>query len=469
MYKPPSAGYDQYNDSTHYRISNSLRFKGTQYLTRTFGTPTNNLKWSLSYWVKISTIGVNSRIFFSSDGTTNNQGFLGFYNGTNDAFRFYNRAAGVTNCDMTSDAKYRDTTSWVHVLFVYDSANVNGIDRSRVYINGVQQTATYSPAVLPLNTVSQWNLSGRTACIGRDTVNPYQFDGYLAEVLFLDGTALIPSDVGVRDTSTGSWVPKKYRGSLASFGNNGFYLPFSNNTSTTTLGYDYKNPARTGTPNDWTPTNMTNSLTWGTEYDWSLDSPTNNYATLNAIVVTPTKPTYSQGSLVITPSAANYCNAFSSIPVSSGKWFAAFKFNGACNSADNFFVVGETTFKLLQTTGSAYPGQYTDGYSCFLIGGNKINNSSSVAYGVGFNAGDTGMIALDLDNGKVWFGRNGTWFGSGVPETGTLPAYSGLSGTFFMGSSCYTGGCSSHSATFGAIGFPYNPPVGFKPICTSNL
>lgn len=60
MYKPPSAGYDQYNDSTHYRIPNSLRFKGTQYLTRTFGTPTNNLKWSLSYWVKISTIGVNA-------------------------------------------------------------------------------------------------------------------------------------------------------------------------------------------------------------------------------------------------------------------------------------------------------------------------------------------------------------------------------------------------------------------------
>ena len=117
----------------------------------------------------------------------------------------------------------------------------------------------------------------------------------MAEVNFVDGQALTPTSFGEIDPTTGVWVPKKYTGT---YGTNGFYLPFSDGTSTTTLCYD-----QSGNTNHWTPTNI--SLTAGATYDWMEDTPTNNFAVLNPLYQSPAND----------PTAANLSSASGVIPV----------------------------------------------------------------------------------------------------------------------------------------------------------
>ena len=42
------------------------------------------------------------------------------------------------------------------------------------------------------------------------------------------------------------------------------------------------------------------------------------------------------------------------------------------------------------------------------------------------------MIALDLDNKKIWFGENGTFFNSGDPAGGSNEAFDITDGDFYM-------------------------------------
>ena len=83
------------------------------------------------------------------------------------------------------------------------------------------------------------------------------------------------------------------------------------------------------------------------------------------------------------------------------------------------------------------------------------------------------MIAFG--NGKLWFGKNGTWLGTGSPNpaTATSPAYSGLSGDFYIGYSAYgTSGVTygyNSFANFGQRPFSYTPPSGFNALNTFNL
>ena len=143
--------------------------------------------------------------------------------------------------------------------------------------------------------------------------NANYFNGYLTEINFVDGTALAASSFGKTDAETGQWIPKKYGGS---HGTNGFYLNFSDNSDTTssTLGDD--DSANT---NDWTPNNL--SVSAGEGNDSLLDTPTNNYCTLNPICGGST--TFSNGNLNTSMAAVNGCGV-SCVAFDSGKWYAEY-------------------------------------------------------------------------------------------------------------------------------------------------
>ena len=207
-----------------YNINNSLRFRSSAsaYLSRTATTPTNNLKWTWSGWVKRGALGTLQGIF---DGYSNSSNWTSLFFNSDNTLYFYNVVSGV-DWDFTTTAVFRDPSAWYHIVLVYDSANATAANRVIIYVNNVSQSGSSPSGQTPQNQTSYINAANAQA-LGRRTDGSYYSDCYMTEVNFIDGQALTPSSFGETDAVTGSWVAKKYTGT---YGTNGFYLPFNKNS-----------------------------------------------------------------------------------------------------------------------------------------------------------------------------------------------------------------------------------------------
>ncbi len=463
VYKPPTTGYQQYNDSTYYKVPNSLRFRSANscyFLKTTFGASTNNKKRTVSVWVKVGGLGVERDIIGCDRVVVGNYNLL-YFNTTDNLVLVIN---GTTIA--TTVASYRDTSAWYHIVLQYDSTASN----ANIYVNG--KLAAFGSVTL--NTASGFFDSVRAGNLGcfYNSSGPtfsYFYDGYMAEFHALDGIALGPENFG-RFDSSGNWVPKKYVGSLASYGNNGFYLPFSNKTSVTTLGYDYKDPARGGTPNDWTPTNMASSLTAGASYDWMLDTPTNNFCTLNPLNLAGATIPYNGNLVQATSTLTGACNTGS--VVTTGHWFWEVTVTAVTNNAIHVGVLqgnlaGTTTTYALNPGGVKY---HVNGEK-WIDGVNSLYGAAWAGLGP-YTIG----VELNLNNNTVRFHLDG------APQPSiSLPAnihgwtaHSGFSSSSGSGIVYHNFGqapLSSGATYYPSAGgwFKYAPPSGAKALCTGNL
>jgi hypothetical protein len=283
-------------------------------------------------------------------------------------------------------------------------------------------------------------------------------DAYIAEVYLIDGQALTPSSFGETNTLTGQWVPKAYTGT---YGTNGFYLPFTDNSALTTssnvgLGKDFS-----GNGNYWTTNNI--SITAGVTYDSMTDVPTltsataANFAVLNPLANGAAVP--SGGNLNQGASGANQrCN--STIMVSSGKWY----FEVTLNTAGTNTSVGIGQNNITDQ----YPGNDILSFVQEIDNARKGNNNTYTAYGTALTAGQVFMCAIDLTNLKLFFGSQGTWFASSDPVTGASPAFTLTAGLYCAISRPY-GGSAAISINFGQRPFTYTAPTGFVALNTYNL
>ena len=431
-----------------YSVSKSLRFRSSAsaYLNRTFGTPTSATTWTLSWWAKLGAVQTNGGSFFGSY-TSSASNFAvryntpGAYGGTGCNIEIYNNGSVM---DLMTAGIFRDPSAWYHFCITFDSTQATASNRLKFYINGVQATFATFTTYPNQNTSVVWNTNGTTCLIGalNNPLTSY-YDGYMAEVNFIDGQALAASSFGAYDTN-GVWQPIKYSGS---FGTNGFYLNFGNTTSTTTLGYD-----TSGNSNNWTTNNI--SLTAGSTYDSMTDSPTvssttvANYATMNPLD-TGSTITLSEGNLKTTSTATSNTSR-GTIGMTSGKWY----WEVQVVSGGNYVVgIGTGTFSNSTSAFTAYAGGY--GY---VDNGNKQNNGTAVAYGGTMAAGDIIGVAFDATAGSLTFYKNNT--SQGV-------AYTGLTnGPYFPAASCQS---SVMVANFGQRPFTYTPPTGFNALNTYNL
>ena len=107
-------------------------------------------------------------------------------------------------------------------------------------------------------------------------------------------------------------MPKRYEGV---YGTNGYYLDFSDNSSAAALGID-KSP----NGNDFTVNNI--SVSAGTGDDSSLDTPSNNFATLSSLAK-DSQTTLSNGNLQAAGSQTSTynINTQGNFVASSGKWY----------------------------------------------------------------------------------------------------------------------------------------------------
>ena len=211
-----------------YQISRSLRFRSSAsaYLSRTF-TSGNRQTWTWSAWVKRGAI--SQRVGLFGQRASDTPGFNIEIQADNTLAAFSSGDSGAFTIITTP--VFRDPSAWYHIVFSVNTTLSSG--RCVVYVNGVSQALATNTTSLNYNTGLNTTNQHEIGRLGATVLSP--FDGYLAEVNFIDGQALDPTSFGAYDTTTGVWGPKAYTGT---YGTNGFYLPFSNNSSANTLCYD---------------------------------------------------------------------------------------------------------------------------------------------------------------------------------------------------------------------------------------
>ena len=424
-----------------YEIEQSLRFNNESenvYLSKTFSSDGNRKKWTWSAWIKLGRVSDEGHVFEAYAGSGDIELFMRFNN--NDSIRFGQFTTTGYDWKLDTTAKFRDPSAWYHVVLVFDSDNATSSDRARIYVNGERITA-FDAATYPASGSNGYvNKSGYPHYLCNSGFATRDFGGYLAEVNFIDGTAVTDAlDFGEYDDN-GVWRPIKYAGSYTG---NSFYLKFD--------AADVDGDS-SGLGNDFTAVNVTTS---GTGTDVLSDTPTTNWCTLNPLSFGPSNSDMINGNLRFNTPTSAYGNAKGTIAVSSGKWYweVTPQTTATANVAGGILGAYETSI-------AKEPGYYATGFSYFG-NGEKSSNSVQTAYAATYGANDVIGTALDLDAGTLVFYKNGVSQGT---------AFSGLSGTFVPA----IGDTSSGSGVqlvcnFGQRDFEYTPPTGFKPLNTANL
>ena len=435
---------------TGYDVDNSLRFNSgsSDYLNYSTGnSTTSSTKATLSAWVKRTSVGVNTCIFghYQSNSLRS-----AIYINDDDDFLYFQNGTNI----FLTNAKFRDASAWYHFVITIDLTQGTASNRVKVYVNGVQETSFATE-----NYPSQ-NASDSIPNFGQQTVgaNIYNsspdlyFNGYMAEVCFIDGQALAPTSFGEFDEDSGIWKPINVSG--LTFGTNGFYLDFEDSSA---LGNDVAGS------NNFTVNNLT-------AIDQSTDTCTNNFSTYNPLMVTQsaTIPAFSEGNLKSTFNNAGLSLfALSTFAVSSGKWFAEFKMTNISGGSDTYVGVVKDDANF-----SAESSPIANGTS-YRGNGQRVISGSSASYGATYSTGDIIGLALNCDDNEVVFYKNGASQGavSITADTNYFMWTSDYNSKVIeanFGSPPYTIS-SGNSDGNGYGNFEYAVPSGYYALNTKNL
>ena len=448
-------------------IQRSLRFNrdDSGWLSRALGSPTSDDKASVSVWLKRTDISTDNTFFDNYQGTNDRLSISLLSSTDGDALSVYQRDSSGIVCLLTTTQKFRDPTSWFHILVAFDTTQGTEADRVKIYVNGTQVTSFSSSTYFSQNHNLRAG-SGYTTNVGRYGAGSNYFGGYMAEFNYIDGQQLSPTDVGFTDSQTGIWMPKRYEGS---YGNNGFRLDFSDNSSTTALGID-KSP----NGNDFTTNNF--SVSAGVGNDSLEDTPTNNFCTLNKLNTIKYNANYDtlleEGGLLMR-GGDNVAPATMLYP-KSGKWYCEFSKYGNGYSQGVSVVRADTDIRNLDGVTSHSSKVTITTYVELLVRGSSVSNNGTTWE----NDADAVIgVAVDMDNGAMYFAINNTWINSGVPTSGSAKTNAVATdlltvndGYHYVAPQGYNGNDNAGMyANFGQRPFTYTPPSGYKTLCAKNL
>ena len=476
-------------DDGAFDISNSVRLDGqSAYFDRT-PSASNRRTWTLSLWVKRSEIG-------QADVGGDRQRIFSQYTSSSDVHEFiitgsgrllWNDYVSGNRLLLVTTALLRDPSAWYHLMITLDTTQGTASNRAKIFINGIQVTSFSETAVYPtenqelkVNTNTAHNL-GRQPQFGADQ----NFDGYMTEVHFVDGAQLTPSTFG-ETGDYGEWKAKLVEG--VTYGGQGWFLDFKLATASATgIGAD-----QSGNGNNWTPAGIAAT-------DQMLDSPTNNFPTINPNVTHPKKRNAQD--TVLTEGNLRAGNATANLRAWEGTQRMVGKCYWEAHVADiNYQIIGFGTGRgkgdeiwhgeSNVATGSGGINLTPGGGGEHVVwnegGGASPENSGANAFTAADN--DVYGFAYDETSGKAWVAINNTWFDSGDPANGTgevvvfvaairddmFPAgnnYQALCALNFGQDSSFAGGRTAQNNTdANGIGdFFYAPPAGFLAMCTKNL
>ena len=441
-------------------------------LSITYGSSGNKKKWTWSAWVKRSKLGGHQSLWCRYSDS-NNYGDLRFQ--SDDGFTYQNYSGGSTNAQWNASQKFRDTNAWYHIVFVWDTAQATASDRIKVYVNG-EAMAGSANAVPAQNTDSFIN-SGASHKLGSRNSDQY-FDGLMSHVHFCDGYAYSPTDFGETDSTTGQWKIKT--NPSVSYGTNGYFM-FKDDAS---VNDD------SGNDNDFT---ASGTLT-PTE-----DNPSDVFATFNALDNYLGGGTLANGNTKYTSVSSKHDFAVSTLGMESGsgKFYAEFK----VHQDTDYNIIGISDHSYQGSNQELSEDNYSYGYYNDTSDGKVRANSSNVLTGMpDFGNGDIIGVAVDLENHKLYFSKNGTFINSGDPTSGatgtgavSIQDLSSVStnygqGVYFFAAGLWnTSASGSYSANFGngyfgttaitsegtnasGIGkFEYDVPTGYTALSTKGL
>ena len=448
----------------------SLRFNrgSSDFLRRTMSTAgTSDKVGTYSGWVKRSTVSLDGMFFEGKDLAANN--YTQIYFLATGKLTIYGSTGPM---DIVTTALFRDPSAWYHVVVAFDTTQGTASNRVKIYVNGTQFTSVTNgngdAAQYPSqNSTIYFGVNGDQQGIGIREDGALLWNGYMSEIIYVDGQALAPTSFGVANSS-GFWTPIIYAGT---YGNNGFNLQF-------------ENAAALGT--DSSPNGNTFTVSNLTSIDQTTDYPKNNYATLNILDTFYTSSTISEGALTLVGGGTN-ANMNATIGLASGKWYWETKvsdWQGSNNSAIGISSESPTAtnYEFYNQSGN------NTGYG-YYSNGSVYGNGGTPASGYGSASGTHYIsVALDLDNNKIAWGYDGTFQGSANPATGAnmiaiaapstlatglyFPAFTNKSGTKTLnvnfGNPTYA--LSSAVADGNGYGnFEYAVPSGFYAINTANL
>ena len=242
--------------AAEYVIPKSLRFNAgdSANLSKNFSSAGNTKTWTWSAWAKFTHNGSNEVIFNSANGNN----FHSLYLRSDGTLKWDDVIGGSdVQLNKITDQVFRDFSAWYHIVLAVDTTQSTAANRNRMYVNGVQATFA-SGNDFAQNDNSQFNQGNAfTHNIGSGYNASYS-NVYLADVQFVDGQALAPTDLAETRSSDGVWVPKEYTGE---------YGPLVDQSQTwSTYG------SHTGSTNNTTGTGWQSAFdASGTTYTWSTN------------------------------------------------------------------------------------------------------------------------------------------------------------------------------------------------------
>ena len=455
----------------------------TTYLTKAISSAGSRTKATLSLWVKRGSGFGNDQRWFSYENTSvaNNVTVFKF---AGNSIQFADQTGGSNNARYDGTRVLKDASAWYHFVAKMDTTQSTNTDRLKIYINGELQSEgsyTYPTQDSDLNIGHN---SNAYIDIGRwrSSDNQY-FDGNIAHYHYCDGYAYDASSFGETDSTSGIWVAKT--SPSVSYGTNGYFLKFQD---TSAFGDD-----SSGNNNDYT---VSGTMTQ------TKDTPDNNFCTWNPLSRDHNETyTFQNGNTIcLIPSAGGWSGTNGTLSAGAGKWYCEGKINytpGAYNTTFGF-----TSTKLANQKGVYGQIGYGDKGSSVLGWGVSIGiydtgtllystegakEQSTASWAAAWASGDILMFAVDIDNGKFYFGKNGTWdsTSSSNPTAGTGGASFLPSGLLYtlvttvyreklqmnFGNGYFetTADTSAEADGDGYGAFEYAPPTGYYALCTQNI
>lgn len=454
-----------------YPIKRSLRFNSadSSSLTRTPSSAGNRRTFTISTWIKTSEHASNYFISNAASGATSAFSVL------HQSGAFTVLDSSITGLHFETAAKYRDPSAWYHLVVVVDTTQGSASDRVKIYVNG--ELATFSTAVYPNQNAETTYNDARIHYFGGYYSNISSFNGYLAETHSIDGQALAASDFGKYDSNS-VWQPKEYTGT---YGTNGFYLDYDDNSSVSALGTD-----TSGNNNNFTVNNI--SVTAGLDNDSLRDSPVNgdpdddtgvggeirgNYAILSSVHTSGlSNIRLSEGGLKFFSYTGSYEGVVATIAMTQKTYWET-----KVPASLTYFVPGIIRIDTMPvSSGSARLGisatEYPNSAAIWPDAQAVYYNGSSVySTGAIWSVGDVIGHAYDPATGNYYGWRNGTALNSGNPVATLDTSYTYAPAIVTAQSSIG----NAATINFGQGPFTYGnagtnrADASYKCLCTSNI
>ena len=449
------------------------------YITRTPASNGNQKTWTFSAWIKNngkSGDGTYQYLMEAYYGNSTRYSYVCLRQGTIECYGGdYSTSSTSLSFDVTTNRRLRDPSAWYHVVVAFDSTQATNTNRLKVYINGEQETSFQgyvgggSLTWPDQNDDTFFNVTTTLNRIGKE------FDGSMAHVHFVDGTAYPASTFGETDSTSGIWKPKT--SPSVTYGTNGFFLKFENSGN---LDLD----------------SGSNNLTFATTgtLTQNTDTPTNNACIINGVSNEASGFTFANANTSATFASGSWKTIQGTLGAKKGKWYYETKWNGTGS-----YMAGWTSVDFMNKSPVNYVGHTHTEPSYAIQAGDggvyystsSLHSQDSASWGDTFGSSNVLGCAIDIDNGKLYWSKDGVWMNSGVPTSGStgtgafniadtatnyfwqpvMSSYNSAQGMFNFVSG-YFGTTQVSSANADANGhgaFEYAVPSGYYALNTKNL